>query len=80
MNPLDWKTINDKDAGSKQAIYFHNGKGGLIKIGSGYKNVNHHFKHELTCIVIEGKLELSVNPSFRSKQDNYDNLFATNKI
>lgn len=56
-----WNVITDKDFGLKQAIFFNDNKGGLVKLGAGYKNLNHHFEKDISAIVIDGDVEITSN-------------------
>ena len=60
INQHNWKLINDNYSDPKQAIFFHDDKGCVVKIKAGYKHPIHHYEHDIMLIIIEGDLHITV--------------------
>lgn len=61
INKHSWKQINDHYSSPKQAIFFHDDSGGLIKLKAGYKHPVHHYNKKIGILIIDGDLNITLN-------------------
>lgn len=56
-----WVTMNNQYSNPKQVIFFHDDKGGLIKVEAKYTNPPHHYAADIAVVIVEGDFHITAD-------------------